>query len=100
MRFMLFFDDKRRGKNSQYIMGQLRPERQCADYGGMGNDVFRISREADALASTQELEAGRRTTLPYGDAIRTLQVDMIAFDNADQSIRAYEIKRGNGQSQE
>jgi hypothetical protein len=60
------------------------------------DDVFRVSREADALAGTQELEAGRRTTLPYGDAIRTLQVDMVAFDSADQSIRAYEIKRGNG----
>jgi hypothetical protein len=60
------------------------------------DDVFRVSREADALAGTQELEAGRRTTLPYGDSIRTLQVDMITFDSADQSIRAYEIKRGNG----
>lgn len=35
--------------------------------------------------------------LTYGNSVRTLQVDMIAFDNADQSIRAYEIKRGNGQ---
>ena len=35
--------------------------------------------------------------LPYGNFVRTLQVDMVAFDNADSSIRAYEIKRGNGQ---
>jgi hypothetical protein len=61
------------------------------------DDAFRVSREADALANTQELDACKKTTLPYGDKIRTLQVDMIAFDNADQSIRAYEIKRGNGQ---
>jgi hypothetical protein len=33
----------------------------------------------------------------YANSVRTLQVDMVAFDNADQSIRAYEIKRGNGQ---
>jgi hypothetical protein len=26
-----------------------------------------------------------------------LQVDMIAFDSSDQTIRAYEVKRGNGQ---
>src|SRR5262249_6104909 len=58
---------------------------------------LRVSREADALANTQELEACRQTTLPYGQSVRTLQVDMVAFDNADQSIRAYEIKRGNGQ---
>lgn len=61
------------------------------------DDAFRVSREADALANTQELDACKQTTLPYGDKVRALQVDMIAFDNADQSIRAYEIKRGNGQ---
>lgn len=61
------------------------------------DDKFRVSREADALASTQELDACRQTTLPYGNSLRTLQVDMVAFDSADQSIRAYEIKRGNGQ---
>jgi hypothetical protein len=58
--------------------------------------VFRVSREADALANTQELDACLRTTLPYGNSVRTLQVDMITFDSADQLIRAYEIKRGNG----
>jgi hypothetical protein len=61
------------------------------------DERFRVSREADALANTQELDACRQTTLPYGQSVRTLQVDMVAFDNADQSIRAYEIKRGNGQ---
>lgn len=61
------------------------------------DEAFRISREADALASTQDLFACLQTTLPYGNSIRTLQVDLIAFDAVDQSIRAYEIKRGNGQ---
>ena len=61
------------------------------------DDAFRVSREADALASTQDLLACLQTTLPYGNSIRTLQVDLMAFDGADQSIRAYEIKRGNGQ---
>src|SRR5215831_13421631 len=36
--------------------------------------VFRVSREADALASTQDLDACRQTTLPYGNSVRTLQV--------------------------
>jgi hypothetical protein len=61
------------------------------------DSAFRVSREADALANTQELDACRQTTLPYGECVRTLQVDMVAFDSADQWIRAYEIKRGNGQ---
>jgi hypothetical protein len=58
--------------------------------------AFHVSREADALASTQDLVSCRQSSLPYGNSARTLQVDMVAFDNSDQSIRAYEIKRGNG----
>ena len=45
----------------------------------------------------QDLEACRQSMLPYGNQVRTLQIDMVAFDNADNFIRAYEIKRGNGQ---
>jgi hypothetical protein len=60
-------------------------------------DAFRVSRAADALVGSQSEDACRQTTLPYGDSIRTIQLDMIAFDSADQSIRAYEVKRGNGQ---
>jgi len=61
------------------------------------DDKFRVSREADALANTQDLESCLATTLSYGNSVRTLQIDMIAFDSAGQFIRAYEIKRGNGQ---
>ncbi len=61
------------------------------------DEAFRVSREADGLANTQDLDACLKTSLPYGQSVRTLQVDMVAFDNADHSIRAYEIKRGNGQ---
>lgn len=60
------------------------------------DDLFRVSREADALANTQDLTSCLLTTLPYGESVRTLQVDMISFDSADQCIRAYEIKRGHG----
>lgn len=59
-------------------------------------DAFRVSRAADALVSSQSEEACRQSSLPYGEAIRTLQVDLLAFDQADQVIRAYEVKRGNG----
>ena len=61
-------------------------------------DVFRVSRAADQLVNSQSDDECRRTTLPYGDStIRTIQIDVIAFDEADQTIRAYEVKRGNGQ---
>ena len=61
-------------------------------------DVFKVSRAADQLVNSQSDDECRRTTLPYGDStIRTIQIDVIAFDEADQTIRAYEVKRGNGQ---
>jgi len=60
-------------------------------------DAFRVSRAADALVGSQTEEASRQSELPYGDSVRTLQIDMIAFDNADRTLRAYEMKRGNGQ---
>jgi hypothetical protein len=60
------------------------------------DDAFRVTRAAEALVGSQSEEACRHTTLPYGDSVRTVQVDMVAFDDADQTIRSYEVKRGNG----
>jgi hypothetical protein len=60
-------------------------------------DAFRVSRAADTLVGSQSEDACRQTTLPYGDSVRTIQVDMVAFDSADQTIRAYEVKRAFGQ---
>jgi len=60
-------------------------------------NAFRVSRAADALVGSQGEDACRESALPYGEGVRSLQVDMVAFDNADQTIRAYEVKRGNGQ---
>jgi len=57
------------------------------------DEAFKVSHEADVLAQTQDWAECRQTTLPYGNSFRTLQVDMVAYDSADESIRAYEIKR-------
>jgi hypothetical protein len=59
-------------------------------------DAFKVSRAADQIVGTQTDAAYSSTTLLYGESIRTLQIDMIAFDDADKTLRAYEIKRGNG----
>jgi hypothetical protein len=61
------------------------------------DDAFKVSRAADALVGSQSEDACRQSALPYGDKVRAVQVDMISFDDADQTIRAYEVKRGNGQ---
>lgn len=60
-------------------------------------DVFRVSRAADQLVENQGDEAHANTSLPYGDRYRTVQVDMMVYDEAERALRAYEIKRGNGQ---
>jgi hypothetical protein len=60
-------------------------------------DNFRVSRAADALVDSQSETECLKSALPYGEGARTLQVDMIAFDDADKVIRSYEVKRGNGQ---
>jgi hypothetical protein len=60
-------------------------------------DNFRVSRAADALVDSQGEAECLKSALPYGEGVRTLQVDLIAFDDADKVIRSYEVKRGNGQ---
>lgn len=60
-------------------------------------DRFRVSRAADTIVGQQKDDAYRSTTLPYGEEHRTIGIDMVVFDHADNSLRAYEIKRGNGQ---
>jgi hypothetical protein len=60
-------------------------------------ESFLVSRAADQIVGQQKDEAYLSTQLPYGESCRTLQIDMMVFDSADQTLRAYEIKRGNGQ---
>lgn len=60
-------------------------------------DAFRVSRAADQIVGQQDEVAYAATMLPYGESYRTLQIDMMVFDQADRTLRAYEIKRGNGQ---
>src|SRR5215475_3840069 len=69
-------------------MALLESLRESNRHKVWNDEGFRVSREADALANTQDLDACRKTTLPYGNSVRTLQIDMVAFDSADESIRA------------
>ncbi|TIW83180.1 MAG: hypothetical protein E5V51_20045, partial [Mesorhizobium sp.] len=39
------------------------------------DDVFRVSRAADGLANSLSLDECAKSALPYGDAVRTVQVD-------------------------
>jgi hypothetical protein len=62
------------------------------------DDKFKVSRAANGLIDdAQDDLAIQQSSLPYGESYRTLQIDIIAFDRADNTIRAYEVKRGFGQ---
>jgi hypothetical protein len=64
-----------------------------------GDHVFNVSAMADSVAS-ESLRASAtllETNIPYETGgKRTLQVDIIVFDRRSKTLRAYEVKRGNG----
>lgn len=57
---------------------------------------FAVSLAADTLVNSQSEEACRQSELPYGQAYRFIQIDVGTFDETDQGIRSYELKRANG----
>lgn len=59
------------------------------------NDAaFCVSSAANILSGKQADCLG--ATLNYGDSVRTLQIDLIVYDKSKRTLRAYEVKRGNG----
>lgn len=59
--------------------------------------TFAVSGAADALVHSSTRTDGLRSQLPYGEAKRTLQVDIVVYDNSSRALRTYEVKRGNGE---
>ncbi len=57
---------------------------------------FAISSAAGTLFSAQNEDACRASELPYGENYRTIQIDIGTFDDVNQTLSAYEVKRGNG----
>ena len=59
-----------------------------------GEDVFRVSSAANILSGNKDDCFG--AALNYGEAARNLQIDLIVYDKTKRTLRAYEVKRGNG----
>jgi hypothetical protein len=59
--------------------------------------AFAISAAADGLVHSSSRADCFKSHLPYGDAKRTIQVDIVVYDNTSRSLRTYEVKRGNGE---
>ena len=60
--------------------------------------AFHVSETADRAIRGRNADIAESLPieLPYGSPGRTLQVDAFVFDSRVKTVRAYEIKRGNG----
>jgi hypothetical protein len=59
--------------------------------------AFAISAAAEGLVHNSSRADCFKSQLPYGDAARTVQVDIVVYDTLNRSLRTYEVKRGNGE---
>lgn len=59
---------------------------------------FQIPAEVDHVVSSRNSEIGNSlpVEMPYRPGARTLQVDAFVFDRRVRTLRAYELKRANG----
>ncbi len=59
---------------------------------------FKVSEISDRAIRGRNVDIpdGGLIELPYGDPGRSIQIDAIVFDSRVRTLRAYEIKRGNG----
>ena len=56
--------------------------------------LFKVSQPANILSGNANDCKG--ASLAYGDDVRTVQIDLIVYDKNNHTLRAYEVKRGNG----
>jgi hypothetical protein len=58
--------------------------------------TFSVSASAEGTFNTSTHQQCLETLHPYGERKRTLQIDLLVYDELNGSLRAYEVKRGNG----
>lgn len=86
---------KRHGKILEMaIFERLRENNRLSVWS---DSVFAVSRAADGLVHSSSLQNCLASQLPYGDATRRLQIDIVVYDNVNRTLRTYEVKRGNGE---
>jgi hypothetical protein len=59
--------------------------------------AFAVSAAAEGLVHSSSQANCFASQLPYGEATRTVQVDILVYDTLHRSLRTYEVKRGNGE---
>ncbi|QZH73944.1 MAG: hypothetical protein JY451_09220 [Erythrobacter sp.] len=86
-------------KRHGQLLGRALLERlkDCDRFQVWTEDAFKL-----AMASREELLLGmpptayREVLLPYGEMEQVIPVDLIVYDAAAQTLRSYNVKRGNG----
>lgn len=70
----------------------------CSYFDVWHEPAFKVSDIADRAIQgrNSDIPDGTLIELPYGDAGREIQVDVLMYDRRVGTIRSYEIKRGNG----
>ncbi|MFC5068860.1 hypothetical protein [Flaviflagellibacter deserti] len=71
---------------------------ECQHFSVWTDPNFSISDTADRAirGRNSDIEESLPIELPYGGSGRALQVDLFVFDRRISTLRAYEVKRGNG----
>ena len=83
----------------QAILARLK---QSPDLKIWTEPEFNVSAPAEALISSylSNPELAKNSDIPYqksnDNRVRSMQIDLIAYDKSKESIISYEIKRGNG----
>lgn len=86
-------------KRHGVLLGQAIIERlkECAHLRVWTESGFKLSTESDALFRQHDyIEKCLGFALPYGEAERTIPIDMMVYDKRSETLRSYNIKRGNG----
>ena len=70
--------------------------KSCPYFSVWSEPEFAVSAAADHIVSSSTPEQCLSTNIPYGESVRTLQADILVYDKRANTLRAYEVKRGNG----
>lgn len=86
-------------KRHGQILGSAILERlkECSRFTVWTEDQFKLSATSRAeLGRALPPAAYRQIRLPYGDCEQSIPVDLIAHEPSTNTVRSYNVKRGNG----
>lgn len=75
----------------------LERVKDCARLRVWTEDDFKLSHESlKQVRVAERVDSLLRVQLPYGDRERGACIDLVVFDEVNRTLKAYNVKRGNG----